>query len=288
MQRNALLNFFVRIALYLLGGYALWRAIDYTQRRGDDMVGVLLESGDGERDFNEDRLLALTVPVALLVLLAVVALATALIVQSRGVNDFEKGFQGISRLRREAQAGVSRTRPMTHILEEFISNARSAFRLQLWLSRTLFVVCLILLVAAVTDGILNGVSFGTTVLAGGSLISLLLGRLSATASAVGGHLGDATQLQLTVSSCARQVDVLEEYLYKVLEEAKTQPQQAQAVIVAGVDQVSDVTEKSVHLIQVYAEPEGDAGQQMEQVMVDGDGGDGNGTAPVSPAGETEN
>lgn len=130
-------------------------ALFYVADRGSEIVDELLAAGDGEQDSNEDRLPALIIPPALYLALFLITLVVAPLIQNRGLNDFEQGLQAISRLRREAEAGVSRTRPMTHILEEFVSNARSAFRLQLWLSRTLFLVGAILLFTAVVNGIVG-------------------------------------------------------------------------------------------------------------------------------------
>lgn len=263
LRRNAALNFVVRFGLYLCClasvGVALW----WVTRRGDDMVGALLDLE--QSNFHEDRLLALTIPLILLVVLAGVSLVAALLVQSRGDEDFEAGLAGISRLRREAAAGVSRTRDTTHVLEEFVANAKRAFRLQLWFARTLFLVSLTLFGLAVVDSILHEVDLGTIGLAAGSLTGLLIGVAGGAGSSVGMHLGDATQMQLVVANATRQVNVIEEHLLKVIEVRCHTPEAAADAIKDGLAQIAMVTDRAVELIQLYAEPPNDPNAQNDQI-----------------------
>ena len=242
---------------------ALW----YAARRGDGMVEVLLglEEQRANPNFDESRLLALTVPLILMLLLAAFSLLAALLIQGRGANDFETGLQGISRLRREAQAGVSRTRSTTHVLEEFVSNARRAFRLQLWFTRILFLLTLTLFVLAVVDAIRTGVDLGTLGLAAGSILTLLLGVATGAAKNVGLHLGDATQLQVVVSNASRQVNVLEEHLFKVIEVHTDDPDTCRGTIEEGVRQIAAITDHAVELIQLYAEPPSDSKEQNRRL-----------------------
>jgi hypothetical protein len=263
LRRNATLNFFVRIGLYAasLGAFAI--ALWYATRRGDDMVGALLDFEESE--FHEDRLLAITIPLILLLLLAAVSLLAALLIQSRGIDDFESGLSGISRLRREADAGVSRTRDTAHVLEEFVVNARRAFRLQLWFARTLFLVSLSLFALAVTDAIIDGVDLGTIALGAGSLIGLLIGVATGAGTNVGLHLGDATQLQLVVANATRQVNVVEELLLKIIEVRRSDPEAARDSIKEGVEQIDGITNRAVEMIQLYAEPPNDPQEQNRQL-----------------------
>lgn len=263
LQRNATLNFWVRLGLYAGAlasiGIALW----YATRRGDDMVGALLDLEGSE--FHEDRLLALTVPLILLLLLAAVSLICALLIQSKGNDDFESALGGISRLRREADAGVSRTRDTTHVLEEFVTNARRAFRLQLWFARTLFLVSITLFGLAVVDAIADGVDLGTIGLGAGSLLGLLIGVAKGAGRNVGMHLGDATQLQLVVANATRQVNVVEELLFKVIEVRQDNPESARALVKEGVDEIAGITDRAVDMIQLYAEPPNDPKEQNRQL-----------------------
>ncbi len=260
-RRNAHLDLAVRCALFLVALAALAIAVVYTYNRGDAMVGELL--ADRATGLNEERIVALTLPVSLLVLLTIVALVAAWFVQTRGGADFERTMEGVSRLRREAEGGVSRTRTSTHALEEFYDNARRAFRLQLWLGRTLFVVFLTLFFTAVFDGVFNDVDQATLALGAGSLLSLIFASLSGTGSKVGAYLADATQMQLNVGGASRQVNVLEDHMYEVLERAKRDPVAAGATIDHGTAAISQVVETSVQLIQKYAEPFNERSEQGE-------------------------
>lgn len=76
LRRNSMLNFLVRLSLYFVGVAAVAWAVYYVTYRGDDMVGVLIN--DEARDFREDKLLALAVPVLLMAALAAAALLAAL------------------------------------------------------------------------------------------------------------------------------------------------------------------------------------------------------------------
>lgn len=238
---------------------ALW----YATRRGDNMVGALLDLERSE--FHEDRLLALTVPLILLLLLAAVSLIAALLIQSRGNDDFESSLAGISRIRREAHAGVSRTRDTTHVLEEFVTNARRAFRLQLWFARTLFLVSITLFGLAIVDAVVHGVDLGTIGLGAGSLVGLLIGVAAGAGSNVGMHLGDATQLQLVVANATRQLNVVEEHLFKVIEVRHANPEAARDTVTEGVAEISKITDRAVEMIQLYAEPPNDPKEQNRQI-----------------------
>jgi hypothetical protein len=288
MARNSRLNFWVRLTLYLLSAAALILALIYVADRGNTIVGTLLDSQAGKDDFNEGKLLTLIIPPALYLVLFLITLVGALLIQTRGLSDLEQGLQAISRLRREAEAGVSRTRPLTHIVEEFVSNARSAFRLQLWLSRTFFVVGVVLLFTAIIQGIVEGVNWGTATLAAGSFLALILGNLAAAAKDVGDRLGDLTQMQLVVASSTRQVDVLEEHMYKVLElmdRGLGTPEDSQRILDEEIERISELVGEALHLIQIYAEPAGSAGTQLEQVLKFRRGGGARPGEPRPPADE---
>lgn len=263
LRRNATLNFLVRLGLNLSSLASIAVFLWYATRRGDDMVRALLDQE--ESNFHEETLLALTIPLILMMLLAAISLGAALVVQSRGRDEFESGLAGISRLRREAIAGVARTRETTHVLEEFVVNARRAFRLQLWFARTLFLVSLTLFAAAVVDAIISSVDVGTIALAAGSLTGLLIGIATGAGSSVGMHLGDATQMQLVVANATRQVSVVEEHLLKTVEVHERTPEAARAAIEQGLAQITAITERSVDMIQLYAEPANDPKEQNRQI-----------------------
>jgi hypothetical protein len=256
LQRNCVLNFCVRVGLYLGALAALAVAIYYTLQRGDSMVGVLLDHGSGPSLDTRD-IVALLLPDIVLLIMAMVCLLSALYIQSRGMNDFELGIEGIGRLRREADAGVSRSRTATHVLEETMENAKRAFRLQLWLSRSLFVVCLVLFGLAVASAVLAGhVDGSTLVLGGGSLVGLLLATTRDAPEKIGAHLANVTQIETIVSGTIREMNVLEEYLYQVLEMNRTPESTgtAGALLAAGTKDMCRAIEHGVLMIEHYGEP----------------------------------
>jgi hypothetical protein len=119
-------------------------------------------------------IVAITLPVAILMGLAAICIGVGLYVQKRSTREFEHALDGLSRLRREAAIGVPRSRAVINILEETLKNANRAFGLQLWVSRTLFVVGLGLLVAFVGNAIISGEwDRLTATLGAGSALSLL-------------------------------------------------------------------------------------------------------------------
>jgi hypothetical protein len=257
LQRNCVLNFCVRVGLYVGALAALAVAIYYTLERGDSMVSVLLEHGGGTTNLDTRDIVALLLPDIVLLVMAMVCMLSALYIQSRGMTDFELGIEGIGRLRREADAGVSRSRTATHVLEETMENAKRAFRLQLWLSRSLFVVCLVLFGMAVVSAILAGeVDTYTVALGGGSLIGLLLATSRDAPEKIGAHLANVTQIETIVSGTIREMNVLEEYLYQVLEMNRTPDATgtAGALLAAGTKDMCRAIEHGVLLIEHYGEP----------------------------------
>lgn len=251
VRRHALVDLAASAALFLVALAAFSIAVGYTIIRGDDMVGVLLN--DERLGQIDERILALTLPVIMLFVLGATAMAASWLLQARASRDFAANMEGVSRLRREAEGGVSRTRVSTHALEEYYANARRAFRMQLWLGRTLFVVCLALFAIAVTDAILREVDVATVALGGGSILALLLASVTGVTTRVGSHLADLTQIHLAVGGAARRVGVVEDHVYQVLERTED-PDAAARAVQAGADRMGRIVAESLELIQTYAEP----------------------------------
>jgi hypothetical protein len=257
LERNAKLNFYVRASLYLTGWLAVVLAGWYTVHHGDQIVDTLRRTDH----LHAGRVVGLTLPAILLVLLAAACIGAALMIQTRGIDDFEEGLAGVTRLRREVDVGVSRSRTSVHALEEFLGNAKRAFNLQLWLCRTLFVVCLVLFGLAVANGIVSGVDWATAALGAGSILTLLLGTASGLPRKVGLHLADATQVQTIVVSATRRINVLEEQLYKLIEAHRQQPEVITGALRAGTKEIGKVAHEAVAEIQRYAEPPNESDKQ---------------------------
>lgn len=251
VKRHEMLDLAAGAALFAVALAAFSIAVGYTIIRGDDMVGVLLN--DERLGQVDERILALTLPVLLLFVLGAAAFAGSWLLHARAIRDFAGNMEGVSRLRREADVGVSRTRTATHALEEYYNNARRAFRMQLWLSRTLFVVCLVLFGLAVTDAIVREVDLATLALGGGSVLSILLASATGVTTRIGSHLADATQVHLVVGGAARRVTVTEDHVYRALEKCKD-PADATAIVEDGTARIGQIVTESLELIQTYAEP----------------------------------
>lgn len=286
LRRNAVLNFFVRIALYAVALIALAYAVYYVGKRADDMVGVLINLGDGSA-FDLDRFLALTVPVGLLFLLGAAAMIAALAVQTRGAGDFESGLASMSRLRREAEAGVSRSRSVPHVLEDFLTNSRRTLALQLWLNRALFATAFAFLAIAVIESLAENtqpiisLSFGA-----GSVVVLLLGLMGKIPKQIGNHLSDSAQTLLAVTNATREFNLVEEFGYKTLEAHKTNPERCRSTVEACIAQMRALTRDAIELIEEYteprAEPEEQPGHQAADEKATTEAAD---TGPEAPAAE---
>lgn len=260
LSRNDTLSFAIRIALYAFGVVALFFALLWTVQRDDDIVGQLLND---QADFREDRLLAVAIPMILLVLLALAAFAMAMFISSRAARDFQSGVEGVSRLRREAAVGVLRTRSMTHVFEEFLDQGRRAFRLQLWLSQTMFVVALLFFGAATVQALASEVDLLTAGLGAGSLIAVVVAWVAGAAGKIGNLLSNATQVQIVVTNATRQVNVIEELAYKLIENNKEDPAPIRDAVNAEAREIATITDSAVALIQGYTEEQQDAGSEAE-------------------------
>jgi hypothetical protein len=257
LQRNAKLNFLVRTALYLTGWLAVVVAGWWMVSHGDAVAQKLSTQGK----LDPALIVELTLPALLLVVLAAACIGSALMIQTRGIDDFEGGLDGISRLRREVDVGVSRSRTSIHALEEYLGNAKSAFRLQMWLCRTLFVICIALFALAVGNGIVHRINWATAALGAGSVVTLLAGTLSGLPAKVGLHLADTTQIQTIVVAATRRINVLEEHLYKLIEANRHDPQAVAPALIAGSAEIGKVAHQAVAEIQRYAEPLGESEKQ---------------------------
>lgn len=265
IQRNLVLNFLVRIGLYALAIVGFGLAVYWVADRGDTMVQVLLDDGN----FNEARLLALVIPVALAAFLALAALGAALLLQRRGVADFTSGISSVSRLRREAQAGISRPQALSHVLEDIVENTRTAFRIKMSFIWTLFSVSVIVFITAVIEALVNGELNATN---GVMLVSSIGGAAfsvsKGSADEVGEELAEMTQVQLLVAHTARQTNVIEELLYKTLEAHKRDPAAAAGIVAKGVQQISVLTEATVNRLGALGEEADEEERVAEEERAD--------------------
>jgi hypothetical protein len=137
-----------------------------------------------------------------------------------------------------------------NILEETLKNANKAFGLQLWVSRTLFVVGLGLLATAVSNAVISsGVNQLNVTLGAGSLLSIFASAVLTTEKKIGSHLVNITQVETVVMSYTREVSLLEEFVYQVLDSARTDPATAKATVAATLEELKNLSEQTTTLLQ---------------------------------------
>jgi hypothetical protein len=266
-RREATINACVRILLYGLAVFAYGGVITWAVGRSDVIVDTLADGNPATR-LDLDDLVAIVLPAGLGLLLGTMALVAAVVIQRRGVEDFERGFEAAIRIWREAQAGVFRNRLSAQLLDEYLANARRALSLQLWLDRSLFIVALTLFACAVGRATFEGIDPWTASLGAGSLLTLVGKMVSGAGDEVGGHLADATQIHVAVAGTTRQLNVTEEYLNKLVFTAQADPDQMRDAVLAGVREMAATTERAVQLIQGFAEPPGESREQDTKLRRD--------------------
>ena len=75
------------------------------------------------------------------------------------------------------------------------------------------------------------------------------------------HSADTTQIQTIMAGTTRQVNVIEDHVYQVLERKREDPRLVATAVDDATKQISAIIEKAVVLIQKYAEPPNDSEQQ---------------------------
>jgi type IV secretory pathway TrbD component len=257
LRLNAALNFVIRIALYGMGIFFLYQIIIYVLNRADPMVEELLNAVKFSNEFDFTLIgksaAAVTWPVAILVGLAAFCIILGLFIQRRSNAEFERGQEVVGRLRRDS-VGVPRARALSNVLEETLLNSKRAFTVQIWLSRTLFLSGIVLLGAFVLNGIAKGDAFMTTAFGLGSLGAIASAAVLNAGGKVGTHLADVTQLQMIVIGSMRQVGLLEEHVYHLLEAKRASPEEATGAVTNSVNQLATIYEAAISRIQKYAEP----------------------------------
>ena len=252
LTRNAIADYVVRVGLYLTAGAILVRLFLYLDSHADPMARELLDKRAPDSWWYTAG--AVTWPVLTLLFLAAVCVALGLFVHTRSARDFETGQEGISRLRRDG-TGVPRARALTQMIEENVANLRRAFTLQLWLSRTLFVFALALLAAFLANALLQQSLTLVTGLFGISALASIIGAaITRPGSVVGTHLADLTQLQLVTTTAMRQIGLLEEHAYQLLEASREDPGPARSVVSETVTQMVSILNNALSKIEEYADP----------------------------------
>jgi hypothetical protein len=240
LRADAVLNVSVRVLLGLFGLVSGGLALRYIAVHADQMV-------------QSDRLLALCAPVLLFAALAGLAGFAAWTVRARGQHDMCRTLDVLSRIKREGEVAVS-ARGLTFAFEEELQNARRAFSLLLWLGRTLFLVCLGLFAAAVVNAMVNGVDPLTVAFGASSVAGSLLAITKGVPDNVKKHLADVIQVQTIVTSCDRQISLLESSARSAIKSAHCDPAETHRIVVEVQQLMSAVVDHAVETIERCAEP----------------------------------
>lgn len=254
LQRNAFINQLFRLMLLIASLIFLSGLIYYVFVHADAMARVLLDRNESAGEFWQAAG-AVLIPVGVLLLFVTGMIILALHIQTRGVTEFERLMDGVSRIRRDA-VGVSRTRSVSFVVEESLAKAKHSFALQLWLGRTLFVASLALLAGFIVYSTLEGkIDALSVTLAAGSVLSFLVSSVTGAADKVGNSLGDVTQIQLIVMTTAERLSLLSEYAYVLLED-RSRPEIARNEMPGIMDRLKAIADDAAQQIQQYAEPRG--------------------------------
>jgi hypothetical protein len=193
----------------------------------------------------------LTIPVLLFTLFACLAGAAALVLHSRGLDETTRTLDALNRLKREGSVAVS-ARGLIFAFEEKLANARRAFMLQLWLGRTLFIVCLGIFSIALLNAIVSGVDLFTTILGGTSVAAALLSVSRGVPERIARQLADVIQIQTVITGCDRQISLLESDAFAALN-GKLDSADHASVLEAQA-RIDRVVSHAVEEIERFADP----------------------------------
>ena len=226
VERASRVGLVMRTLLFGVAIAAASLAIVYTWARGDEMVDAIL-SRDRSTDLLWEQVASLTLPVLLFVLLGAVCVAGAYVLQSRALDERERALDAISRIRREAEAGVSRARTLARLTEDDLTHIRREFTMQVafgrmsyWLSLSLVAMSAIYSIAA---GDLDAYS---AAFSAGGVLSYLLGVMFKVPWRVASSLAALSQRHLIVTGFARELGIIEADAYRRIAQARRLPEGA--------------------------------------------------------------
>jgi hypothetical protein len=200
-------------------------------------------------DMSATSIVSATFPFLVAFTSTMLCVALALLIQGRSSAHFNNSLEQVSRMRREGTTSNTRAMALTQILEETLANARQAFSMQLWISRILFIVGIVLVFAFVLSLFGNNpwVSTGSIVT---SILALAAAALFNPQRQIGSDLANVTQLEAILGGYIRQATMLEEHIYQVMEACAERgyPDEANESVLAGVDRLSKVLATAVKSI----------------------------------------
>jgi hypothetical protein len=250
LRTNTVLNLCVRAGLAIIGLTAGASALAYTWRQDDELAAAVAGKGDA------GDLLAVTMPFFFFILVSVLAAVAAGVAHARGLEETGRTLEALTRIEREGEVAVS-SRGLIFAFEEKLQNARHAFTLQLWLGRTMFLVCLGLLAATFVNALI-GDGLVTVATGAGSLFAAFLGVTKRVPENVGRHLADVVQIQSIITGCDRQISLLESAALAALKD-DTDPTAARRFVLDAQSRIDQVVERAVIRIEDFADPASEPG-----------------------------
>jgi hypothetical protein len=255
MKRNLGITTVARAIFYLVAAWLLLVVSYFIAVRFDEFVSVALDArGNPDTTYLWQTLLAICTPVVIGLVATAVCVGCALVVQNRGNGELQRSLDYIGRLAREGSASQNRSRALTQILEETLANARQAFTLQLWISRVLFAVGIVLIFTFIAS-----LFFDNTLFTGGAVLSAVLSFAAAALlnpqRQIGSDLANVTQLEAILGGYTRQAALIEEYVYDVIAEFRDRQKtdHASETVWEGVDRLSDVLRSAVRSIDEHVQ-----------------------------------
>ena len=246
LRRNSSLNLWVRGGLGVFGLVAAAAALAYALRRGGE-IHTAVAGSDQMAD-----VLALCLPFVLCVLLSILAGIAAYMSHARGIEETWRTLEALNRIEREGEVAVS-ARGLIFAFEEKLQNARRAFTLQLWLGRSMFLVCVGLLLVTVVNAIGPGPAELTAATGAGSFATALLGISKRVPQNIGAHLADVVQIQSIITGCDRQISLLESTALTVLKDGPHDAE-GRAFALHAQSRIDRVVEHAVQRIEHFADP----------------------------------
>jgi len=262
LKRNLALTTAMRAVFYLLSALILLVVIYYIAIRFDELVDVLLRDRG-----STETVLAVSTPVVIGLVAAIICAGLALLVQERGNAEFRRALEAMGRLAREGSAVDSRSRALTQILEETLVNARQAFTLQLWISRVLFGTGIVLLFTFVVSLFIGNALF-TGGAAGSAVLSFAAAALFNPQRQIGSDLANVTQLEAILGGYTRQAALIEEHVYDVMVNCRDQmaAHDASPTVWAGIDRLSSVLQGAVRAIDEHVQAKDPVTPREEWLM----------------------
>lgn len=248
MDANCRLNYRVRVGLALFGLASMVLALTYAALHAGAIASAASHPGKVTA-----ALLAGTLPVLLLLVLAALAGCAAWAVHARGMDEIYSTLDTVSRMEREGEVAVS-SRGLVHAFEEKLQSTRRAFTLLLWLGRTLFVVCLALCSAAIISAIAGGDALLTGALGGSSVVGAFLGVVTKVPQNIAHELADIIQLQTVITGSDRQISLLETAAIDAINRPGDRSK-AHDDVLAVQRRMDRVVESAVRRIEELADPE---------------------------------